>query len=82
MRRTHMILRALCYRDPREAFTYLKHTCKCYRKFFTATQSRSTPSTSDVRHDIPVRLVADFGKIHAGVVLTAPFFATCHTHLI
>ena len=43
------------------AFTYFKHNLKCHRKFFTATSSQSTPSTSDC---IAARLLADFRKIH------------------
>ena len=73
MCRTFMILRALCYPDPRGAFTYFKRNLKCHRKFFTATLSQSTPSPSDLRHYIAAHLLADFGKMHTGLVFTAPF---------
>ena len=51
MCRKHLIQCALCYPDPREAFKYPQHICKCHKKFSAAAWSQSTPSKhySDLR---------------------------------
>ena len=45
--RTILIQSALCFPDPKEAFTYSQHVCKYYIKFFTELWSQPVCSVKD-----------------------------------
>ena len=74
-----LIQRALCFPDPGETFTYSKHVCKYYRKFlrsYEVNQFALKGITTRIFYLVGSCGYTDFGKIHTGSQIIAPFFST------